>query len=405
MQHKVKIILLFFLFFTIEAAAQDIARVTAKPRSGDGVYTLLRRYELFPLDQYAGLFKELNSAYYSPGDGLKLHHHYVLPIRKFVYDGKTIRSTLGISEYDTAKIIQDYNEKMHGKGLRGSDYKEDLELWLPEYLVAPENISNIPEDALPEKVIDMGELSSKPNTYPIFGPDYEKTEPLDSKLSGCVFYLVAGHGGPDPGAIGKKDGHELCEDEYAYDVTLRLARNLLERGAKVYLIVRDPDDGIRDDAYLICDSDEYYFGGDTISHDQLIRLTKRAEIVNKFFEENKVASRDQAAVVIHVDSRSVGKRIDIFFYHHDGSTPGEKLASNLQETIRQKYAAAQPGRGYHGTVKTRDLFMLRKTFPPTVFLELGNIRNRADQRRFIITNNRQAMANWICDGLIEIYGK
>ena len=65
--------------------------------------------------------------------------------------------------------------------------------------------------------------------------------------------LVSGHGGPDPGCIGKYQGKELHEDEYAYDIILRLGKELLERGAKVYFIIQDAKDGIRD-SYILKNS-------------------------------------------------------------------------------------------------------------------------------------------------------
>ena len=62
----------------------------------------------------------------------------------------------------------------------------------------------------------------------------------------------------------------------------------------------------------------------------------------------------------------------------------------------------QPWRGYHGTVAPRDgLFMLKSTRPRTVYIELGNIRNPLDQRRFVSVDNRQALANWLTEGLLE----
>ena len=41
-----------------------------------------------------------------------------------------------------------------------------------------------------------------------------------------------------------------AEDEYAYDITLRLAKELLAHGAEVYIIIQDENDGIRDDFVL-----------------------------------------------------------------------------------------------------------------------------------------------------------
>ena len=43
-----------------------------------------------------------------------------------------------------------------------------------------------------------------------------------------------------------RDRHE---DEYAYDVALRLARNLMQEGAEVRIIIQDAKDGIREDVY------------------------------------------------------------------------------------------------------------------------------------------------------------
>jgi N-acetylmuramoyl-L-alanine amidase len=37
------------------------------------------------------------------------------------------------------------------------------------------------------------------------------------------------------------------------------------------------------------------------------------------------------------------------------------------------------------------------------FIELGNIQNFKDQQRILTPNNRQAIANWLTDGLIEYY--
>ena len=110
---------------------------------------------------------------------------------------------------------------------------------------------------------------------------------------------------------------------------------------------------------------------------------------------------DQMVIIIHVDSRSEGTRQDVFFYHLEGSKKGEEIANNIQDTFKQKYDRFQKGRGYHGTVKARNLYVLRNTNPPAVFIELANIRNQADQKRIIHASNRQALANWIFEGVTK----
>lgn len=84
----------------------------------------------------------------------------------------------------------------------------------------------------------LASAPQKKNYQPLFGKSLASYKVTSSDLKGACFYLVSGHGGPDPGAIGKMGSHELHEDEYAYDIMLRLARNLLTRGAKVHIIIK-----------------------------------------------------------------------------------------------------------------------------------------------------------------------
>ncbi|MBQ5380717.1 MAG: N-acetylmuramoyl-L-alanine amidase, partial [Paraprevotella sp.] len=37
------------------------------------------------------------------------------------------------------------------------------------------------------------------------------------------------------------------------------------------------------------------------------------------------------------------------------------------------------------------------------FLELGNIQNEKDRKRLVLANNRQALADWICQGIVKDY--
>lgn len=236
-------------------------------------------------------------------------------------------------------------------------------------------------------------------TYEIFGDKYKEVTIKSNVLKGAIFYLLSGHGGPDPGAIGVLNGHKLCEDEYAYDVTLRLARNLIENGATVYMIIRDPNDGIRDEQYLQLDKDEICFPNQIIPHGQLARLKQCTDVINDLYKKNK--GKFQRLVTIHVDSRSKKQNIDVFFYHDQRSNTGKQLANTLMQTFDQKYAKHQPGRGYGGSVSDRNLYVIKNSFPPAVFIELGNINHTRDQKRFIIADNRQAVSNWLKEGLIE----
>lgn len=238
--------------------------------------------------------------------------------------------------------------------------------------------------------------------YPLFGEKYSKVTVRDYKLKGAVYYLISGHAGPDPGAVTRYGGHTISEDEYAYDVTLRLARRLMEHGARVYMIVKGPEKGIRSQHVLKMDQNEIVYPDQKIPLNQRARLKQRTDTVNRLYAEH--TETFQRVIEIHLDSRSEGKNIDVFFYHHHNSKYGERLASHIHQTFLSKYAMHQPGRNYDGTVTTRSgLYVLRRAYPPTVFIELGNMRNQRDQLRFILPDNRQALANWIAEGIITDY--
>ena len=237
---------------------------------------------------------------------------------------------------------------------------------------------------------------------PVFGPQYSRVRILDRTLRGAVYYLSAGHGGPDPGAIGKYGSYRLAEDEYAYDVTLRLARVLMEHGATVYLLVQDPNDGIRDASILRLDHDEVTFPHQRIPLSQLGRLQQRVVQANKLYARHKGAY--QRLLALHVDSRSKGENIDVFFYHHARSKAGQRLAHNIHRVFTARYRRAQPNRPYSGNVSARSsLYVVRNSHAPAVFMELGNIHNARDQQRFVVADNRQALANWIYEGLLADY--
>ncbi|RLD70898.1 MAG: N-acetylmuramoyl-L-alanine amidase, partial [Bacteroidetes bacterium] len=135
---------------------------------------------------------------------------------------------------------------------------------------------------------------------------------------------------------------------------------------------------------------------------QVKRLNQRSYAVNDLYAKYKKQKvKKQRVIILHVDSRSKGQRLDMFFYHSPKSNTGKKLANTLKNTIQSKYAQHQKNRGYSGTVESRNLHVLRKTHPVAVFIELGNIRNAQDQKRFVIEDNRQAVANWLTEGLIK----
>ncbi|OQX28927.1 MAG: hypothetical protein B0D92_06375 [Spirochaeta sp. LUC14_002_19_P3] len=85
----------------------------------------------------------------------------------------------------------------------------------------------------------------------VFQAENDKIPELDRSMYGWHIVLDPGHGGLDPGAIvSAVDGNGntiiVTEDEYVYDIALRLYRILVKRGASVDLTINAPDHHIRD---------------------------------------------------------------------------------------------------------------------------------------------------------------
>lgn len=375
-------------------------KITAE--KGDGMYILFRKYKLEPTSCNIQKFLELNDL--ELNQNLIEGRSYQLPILIYNYDGISIRSSIGDTDFEKAKRIQAYNEYILAQGLRKTHYIDSRILWVPyNEIYCEEARTKSTELKEKKQPVEENTGTKKIQGYidePLFGENYARVPIEDYTLKNKVFYILPGHGGPDPGAICTDAPKMMCEDEYAYDVCLRLARNLMQHGATVHIIVQDKNDGIRDEKYLDCDTDEKTSTGKTMPINQKKRLKQGVNIINDLYAEHKKEGvKDQVMISIHIDSRSTGTRQDVFFYHTEGSKSGKKAADLLHKTFDEKYELFQKGRGYKGFVEPRPLYVLQYSHPTAVFVELANIKNKNDHQRLILNTNRQAIANWLFEGL------
>ena len=390
---------LCFLFISVIAFSAEPYFHSVKVKQGDGVFSLLRRYALLDHDCNKQKFLELNSM--NINDPLVQGKLYKLPIRIYEYNGTSIRTTIGIENFDQAVRIQKYNENIQTKGLRKTHYTDSNILWVPYHELSCVS-SSIEEKTVVEAAPPLKNLSGEFRQYNYFGPKHKTYKLRSNRLKGEVYYVVSGHGGPDPGAQCTQEcNHSVSEDEYAYDVSLRLARYLMSEGATVHVVIQDPNDGIRDSDDLDNDYDETCLGA-KIPRNQKLRLRQRASAINKLYSKHKKEGvKKQIAIMIHIDSNNKSKNQDVYFYHHMTSRSSKTLAQSLQNTFKAKYNHFQKGRGYGGYIRGRNLFMLNYTYPTSVYVELANIRNKFDHKRIRDASNREALAKWLFEGLTE----
>ena len=359
---KNKLYILLFLAFLFSGTTLW-AQQKATPKAGEGISSFLLRHNRSPKKYYDD-FIELNKQKLGKNNVLKVGVTYVIPPVK--------KSTTTSAKTTPVKNTGAKNTTSEGAGTKQPSSKA--------------------------KSTKIGTTINEP----LFGKQLANVKVTSNRLAGACFYVVSGHGGPDPGAIGKVGRYELHEDEYAYDIALRLARNLMQEGAEVHIIIQDAKDGLRDDSYLSNSKRETCMG-DAIPLNQVQRLQQRCDKINALYRKDRKNHSYCRAIFIHIDSRSKGKQTDVFFYYSNKKGDSKRLANNMKDTFESKYDKHQPNRGFSGTVSGRNLYVLSHTTPASVFVELGNIQNTFDQRRLVINSNRQALAKWLMEGFLKDY--
>lgn len=378
-----------YSLFCIGIAGNDVSKnwLTHTVSAGEFAEKIFTLYALKEEDK--AKFWELNPV--ANKDKLLLGKTYILPIVQYPKMQQNIRQTIGIQDYNHALSIQKWNEKLEQKGVKKQGLQQDKMLWV-RWSDLPENFTPTPtKNKNLDHLLDPRLLGKEAATYFL----------KDSSFHGACFYLISGHGGPDPGANLTKNGHFITEDEYAYDVTLRLALALAQKGAKVFMIVQDFSHGIRNEAYLKHDKNEKVYPNKVIPLNQIQRLKQRTDAVNALYAANKHQYKYHRCIEIHIDSRNKKEQIDVFFYHYPGSVKGMRLNENLQQTFKEKYAKYQKGRGYSGEIFPRKLYSLVHTNPVMSYIELGNIQHERDLKRILVPENRQHLAEWLVEGLLK----
>ena len=148
-------ILLFFCFLFSVSALWGQQKATPKP--GEGISTFLLRHNRAPKKYYDDFIK-LNEAKLGKGQTLKLGVTYLIPpVKKKVPASVTTAGSAAKKENTGKKQ--------------------------------------------PPRKTERNE--------PLFGKLLANVKVTSNRLAGACFYVVSGHGGPDPGAIGRVGKHEL----------------------------------------------------------------------------------------------------------------------------------------------------------------------------------------------------
>lgn len=194
---------------------------------------------------------------------------------------------------------------------------------------------------------------------------------LVSKVSpslGLTIVLDAGHGGVDPGSVGKKT--KTTESELNLKITLKLSDYLKAGGFKVVL-TRTNADGL----YGIYSKD--YKKRDMQARKEKI-LDANADLV----------------VSIHMNSFTNSTYRGAQVFYNSNSPESEKVASSVQQVFTNTLPESNKG------ISIGDYYILKCTSIPTILCECGYLSNAEDETLLIDDAYQDKLAYSIYKGII-----
>jgi len=222
-------------------------------------------------------------------------------------------------------------------------------------------------------------------------------------LYGVALIIDPGHGGKDPGASRIFNGTPVVENEYVYDVALRVQRIAKAEDGLAFLTLRS-DEEIRSDApnkVLVDDTNEKFALNKKIARAGASGLRSRQVFGNSVVD--KYEAHQVVWISIHFDV--VGARKDIEgarIVYAKASPRSLALAQRLQKSfgprMRSVGPIAESGSPKYGL---RNLYILngKNKAPAKILVELGNFNNDKDLWRIRDPEVREAYARAIVEGL------
>jgi N-acetylmuramoyl-L-alanine amidase len=180
------------------------------------------------------------------------------------------------------------------------------------------------------------------------------------RQSGILVVIDAGHGGKDPGAIGRND---LWEKGIVLDVSQQINKILEKKGVGVLM---------------------------TRTNDTFVSLEGRTNMANKANADLFVSIHANAISLSRPDVNGVQN-----YYYKNGKELAETVHRNILRNVNI------PDRGVH---KAR-FYVLRHSDMPSILVELGYVTGADDAVKLKDPSFRRKMAEAIANGIIEYIQK
>lgn len=194
-------------------------------------------------------------------------------------------------------------------------------------------------------------------------------------IAGKLIVVDPGHGGEDPGALGRGGSYEK---DIVLEVAKKLADVLRQGGAQV-ILTRETD-------VDLADLDEY-----NIYRRAVQDLSRRVAIAN----EHKA----DLFISVHVNSFPDPGEDGAQAFSQPGSEEGKKLATEIQREMNR--FLANPGR----LAKQADYYTLRESKMPGALVEIGFISNPREEKLMLDHDYQNKIAWSIYAGIVRYFSK
>ncbi len=171
-------------------------------------------------------------------------------------------------------------------------------------------------------------------------------------------FIDPGHGGSNPGAIGRKTG--LRESDVNLDIGLKLARILIEWGYEVMV---------------------------SRTSDETLSLVSRAQMANEWGANYFVS--------IHCNSNENSSANGVSTYYYRTKSIAEAFAETVNNSLVRQTELANLG------IFTANFAVLRRTIMPAILVETAFISNEIEEMLLATNSFRQNCAIGIANGIAE----
>src|SRR5687767_3374111 len=161
-------------------------------------------------------------------------------------------------------------------------------------------------------------------------------------LLGTAVVIDPGHGGRDPGAHGVFAGQHVYENEYTYDVALRVSELVKKQQGLAFLTIRDANDPVRSwhpSRVFPEDRDETFALDGTQVRARTIGLRRRLAYANQI--HRAYGNHRVVFLAIHFDV--VGTRKDVVGVRIVTSRPDCPLGRSLADAFDERLRPAVEG--------------------------------------------------------------